>query len=968
MDTWEWDGTTWLPRTPVTSPLARRGHALAYDAARQRVVLFGGQGNGGNFSDTWEWDGTTWLPRTPVASPLARSVHALAYDAARQRVVLFGGYSGSPLLDTWEWDGTTWLPRAPVTSPLARSDHALAYDAARQRVVLFGGYSGAPSLGHLALPSVTFLRYPCMRLQHLLVLGVVTLALSGCRGCQPRVTQVEPAKLSLDATQLDFPATYVGSTATLAVQVLNSGKASGSVEILTAEPFSSGTATLVVAGGTAEDVRVTFAPTSPGLVTGTLTVGELSVELHGEGLAIPECTTANPCETSAFELTAAVCVVQSRADGESCSSSCLVSGQCQAGTCVGQAKDCSDGNPCTADACAEGGCLHQAVECPALDACRVAYCDADAGCLSRPVDDGVLCGASDCATAFICLGGVCQQRARPNAARDCAYDDLSSSNRDVCVRTLGGDIRCWGASGPRLINGPHRVLAPPGMRFIPNGPGFSVAGVDPSGQPFIYEGGAFVPLLKDGGVYPAPVSMLVGDELVLLADGSLADTSDTNPFRPDAGVRALIFYGLLMLFPDGGVEPLGLSSDFPVFGEPVASLVDVAGDSVCGRTSSAVRCFTRGSQAWSETLRGDAGAVVGSGPCLGSSTGDVECAATSYQFAGGLTRLTTFHDSVLCGLSPTSTVSCVGSNFVPGGPTAGLGDVSMLPVGTVEVPLPGAAVAIAVGENSSFAATDAGVWAWGRPWLSFDAGARPTLVVAANQVTQLAVALETWGDLSVGFLDSTHQLQVFPTFPGARAFAPVSSVTSCAFDVSEDFCGQRDDGGWYWTNWWTGAPTTASFVSAMGRTYLQADGGVVIGATAAAAGTPLVLPAAAIAVSDGCAVLVDGRTVCVGGAPSGLLPARAVVGDLGSGCVLVGTNGVQCWGTNLYGRLGNELASSATAVFIPMPEPVVQIAGSRTHTCALLRSGKVRCWGLNLYGQLGLQPRTSASTPVLVSQ
>ena len=807
------------------------------------------------------------------------------------------------------------------------------------------------------------------------VLWVLLATMAGCRSCQDKVTQVEPAKLSLEATRLDFPATYVGSTATQTLQVLNSGRASGVVDLLAAEPFSSGTATLLVAGGTTEDVRVTFAPTSPGVVTGTLTVGELTVELRGEGLAIPECTSANPCQTSAFELGAAVCVVQSRADGETCNSSCLVSGRCQAGTCVGQAKDCSDGNSCTADACAEGGCLHQPVECPALDACRVAYCDADAGCLSRPVDDGVLCGASDCATAFICLGGVCQQRARPNAARDCAYDDLSSSNRDVCVRTLGGDIRCWGAAGPRLINGPHRVLAPPGMRFIPNGTGLSMAGVDSSGQPFVYEGGAFVPLLKDGGLYPAPVSMMVAEVgVLLLSDGSLAGTDDPNPFRPDAGVRALISCDqtLLMLFADGGVEPLASSNDFPVFGEPVISLMDVGGNSVCGRTSSAVRCFTRGSQAWSETLRGDAGAVVGSGPCLGSSAGDVECAATRYQFAGGLTRLTTFHDSVLCGLSPASAVSCAGSNVVAGGwPTAGLGDVSMLPLGTVEVPLPGAAVAIAVGEGASFAATDAGVWAWGLPWLSFDAGARPTLVVAASQVTQLAVSPAYFGrQLRVGLLNTAHQLQVFPSFPGAQAYAPVSSVTSCAYDGYEDFCGQRDDGGWYSTNWWTGAPTTASFLSAMGRTYLEADGGVVVGAspTDADAGTPMVLPAAAIAVSDGCAVLVDGRTFCVGGAPSGLLPARAVVGDLLSGCVLVGTNGVQCWGTNLYGRLGNELASSATAVFIPMPEPVVQLVGSRTHTCALLRSGKVRCWGLNVDGQLGLEPRTSASTPVLVSQ
>ena len=134
-DTWEWDGATWTKRMPVTSPQARDSLAMAYDAARQRVVLFGGAGLG----DTWEWDGTTWTQRTPVTSPPARSGHAMAYDAARRRVVLFGGAGTGLLSDTWEWDGAAWTQRAPVTSPSARGDHDMVYDALRQRVVLFGG-------------------------------------------------------------------------------------------------------------------------------------------------------------------------------------------------------------------------------------------------------------------------------------------------------------------------------------------------------------------------------------------------------------------------------------------------------------------------------------------------------------------------------------------------------------------------------------------------------------------------------------------------------------------------------------------------------------------------------------------------------------------------------------------------------------------------------------------------------------
>jgi len=39
--------------------------ALAYDAVRNRVVLFGVSRSGQDFSDTWEWNGTAWSQITP---------------------------------------------------------------------------------------------------------------------------------------------------------------------------------------------------------------------------------------------------------------------------------------------------------------------------------------------------------------------------------------------------------------------------------------------------------------------------------------------------------------------------------------------------------------------------------------------------------------------------------------------------------------------------------------------------------------------------------------------------------------------------------------------------------------------------------------------------------------------------------------------------------------------------------------
>lgn len=142
-DTWEWDGNAWTQCSTVLSITMRSGHAVAYDSARQRVVLFGGIQGWPPYvlNDTWEWNGKDWTQRAPASSPPARGLHAMAYDSARQRTVLFGGTSGGN--DTWEWDGNNWTQRFPATSPPGRSCHAFVYDSARRRTVLFGGGGGA---------------------------------------------------------------------------------------------------------------------------------------------------------------------------------------------------------------------------------------------------------------------------------------------------------------------------------------------------------------------------------------------------------------------------------------------------------------------------------------------------------------------------------------------------------------------------------------------------------------------------------------------------------------------------------------------------------------------------------------------------------------------------------------------------------------------------------------------------------
>jgi PKD repeat protein len=120
-DTWLFDGTTWTQVTPAVSPAPRSDAVMVYDAGRGVVVLFGGlqcQGsNCLNLGDTWMWDGTAWTQQFPVTSPPARHGATMVYDAATRLVVLFGGQTTGEvnLNDLWTWDGSNWTPVFPVT-------------------------------------------------------------------------------------------------------------------------------------------------------------------------------------------------------------------------------------------------------------------------------------------------------------------------------------------------------------------------------------------------------------------------------------------------------------------------------------------------------------------------------------------------------------------------------------------------------------------------------------------------------------------------------------------------------------------------------------------------------------------------------------------------------------------------------------------------------------------------------------
>ncbi|MBU1495219.1 MAG: hypothetical protein KJ956_14780, partial [Actinobacteria bacterium] len=91
-------------------------------------------------------------------------------------------------------------------------------------------------------------------------------------------------------------------------------------------------------------------------------------------------------------------------------------------------------------------------------------------------------------------------------------------------------------------------------------------------------------------------------------------------------------------------------------------------------------------------------------------------------------------------------------------------------------------------------------------------------------------------------------------------------------------------------------------------------------------------------------------------------------------CALIDESGtgngtVKCWGYNSNGQLGNgtTTASSVPVDVTGLASGVTAIASGMYHTCALLDTGGVQCWGNNGYGELGNGLTDDSSVPVNVT-
>ncbi len=104
-------------------------------------------------------------------------------------------------------------------------------------------------------------------------------------------------------------------------------------------------------------------------------------------------------------------------------------------------------------------------------------------------------------------------------------------------------------------------------------------------------------------------------------------------------------------------------------------------------------------------------------------------------------------------------------------------------------------------------------------------------------------------------------------------------------------------------------------------------------------------------------------------AVSGLTSATAIALGSGFSCALTSGGGVQCWGDNQYGELGNNAAGTNSSVPVAVSglTGVTALGGGDEHACAVASGGSLQCWGSNQYGQLGTGSTTQSNVPGAVS-
>jgi len=183
----------------------------------------------------------------------------------------------------------------------------------------------------------------------------------------------------------------------------------------------------------------------------------------GDCIGAPqECDDNEPCTKDGCDSSDGLCVHAPIKGPCNDDNACTENTTCATGQCEGDVVDCNDSDPCTADSCnpssgcvnaqaatgadcddgdacteddvctTGGACEGDAVDCDDNNPCSADSCDSATGCVSVNVASGTSCSDGDvCDGAETCLDGVCTA----GTPLDC--NDLNPCTNDSCHPTDG---------------------------------------------------------------------------------------------------------------------------------------------------------------------------------------------------------------------------------------------------------------------------------------------------------------------------------------------------------------------------------------------------------------------------------------------------------------------------------------------------------------------------------------------------
>ncbi|MCB9787114.1 MAG: lamin tail domain-containing protein [Deltaproteobacteria bacterium] len=713
---------------------------------------------------------------------------------------------------------------------------------------------------------------------------------------------------------------------------------------------------------------------------------------------------ASPCQTVVCDPGAPGCAVQDVADGTACDDGnlCTQTDTCTSGACVGtnpvvctpsdqchaagvcfaltglcsdppaaDGVSCDDGNLCTTgDTCQGGGCAPgTATVCDPLDACHDAgACDAGTGLCSNPTKaDGTACDIG-----MSCVEGVCEVVSTPPPATTTSR--LAAGTNHTCFVRGDGSTACWGENGDgqlglgyisRNVTTPHDVV----------GLGADVVQIDASSTHTCAllsdatmhcwgdNGSAQLGNQVPGGDEPTPVKALGLGSVTAVTTGqhhSCAVLEDTT-------VRC---WGLNTSDELGG--SIETSSDTPVEASGLvgALALDAADTHTCALLDTgAVSCW--GSNSYGKS---------------GQTSGSITSVPTAVSGVSGASQVTVGADHS-CALVGAGEVQCWGRG-TSGQLGDGLGSSSATPVTVTGITdatqiAAGAAFTCAVKGDQTVAC-----WGYNAEYQLGDgstatrkspvavAGISGAVAVAAGEDFACALldtdAVRCWGNGFYGQLgDGTTDNATAPTTVVDLTEFARCSACSDGNVCTDDLC---DPAGCQHLPLPDGTPCGIGDVCAAGACVAGDP-----------AGSRLAMGSFQTMV-----VRTDGTVAAWGSNANGQLgtgsltePSRTYADDVpgltgvhsvGSGreqmCAALDGGGLECWGSNSSGQLGQgttggEIASPTAVAGL---SDIIDVEGGDFYTCALRSTGQVLCWGYNAFGELGLGSSGNAiATPQAVS-